>query len=120
MRTIIHNDNGILESAHYEIYKGMPSVFINTVAKWVPCDSVGYGYSPELDKERVVEFTFYSEDGDEDAVFFITETEEEWEILNRVYFECHNKNQIWVIFPDLDGDKKMKEQYSNKLKGVIN
>ena len=107
MKTIIKNENNILESAHYEVFKGIPSVFINTVHKCIPVDSVGYGYSPEIEKHQVVEFTFYSDNGGhKDSAFFVCETDEEWEILNRVHFECHDKNQLWLIFPEFKGDDK--------------
>jgi hypothetical protein len=86
--------NGIVSNAHYQKDTNLCSrIIINTISRWRTWD-----YIAEYD--NVFRFGFYSEeDSEEDTCLdLIPENDEDIEVLNRVRFINHNKDQIWIVF----------------------
>lgn len=71
------------------------SIFINTKDKWIQPEYTVTGRSFEDITKNQIEFVF--ECGDE--VSLISETEEEFNWLSSIRFECHCKDQLWFYFP---------------------
>ena len=99
MKVTISNPNNIVDAAFVDTSKNESSfsVYINTVERRIYPDYVIGGMGK-------IEYEFYVdvEDGDNmnhDVVTINAETEEEERVLERLSFECHNKDQLWYMFP---------------------
>jgi len=92
LKLIVENPNSIVTDAFIKSSELSFSLFINTVEKWVMFDS--YICGP-------MEITWnYDKDEQSDTVTLIAETEHEKEILNRMHFTQHCKDQLWILLPD--------------------
>jgi len=95
MKININDKNGVIDSAFIDEAGLSFGVFINTKYKGVKpyCTSSGEG-----------RYTWYfhsdNESCLEDIVTLSAETEEDNNILDRLVFELHNKNQLWFLFLD--------------------
>jgi hypothetical protein len=94
MKLEIENPNRIVESAFYTENSYSFSLFINTFERWVKYDTQG-------SDENSIEFYYHNDENEEqpDIVRVVFETDAEKEIISRLNFELHSKEQLWILFP---------------------
>ena len=103
MKLEVKNPAGRVTNAFFEINKDCLSLFINTSIKGLrPCF---YGYCSDGDTFEVG--YHYRKKCDE--VILYPENKKEIEMLRRPNFELHNKNEMWIIFPNPKIYKNHKE-----------
>ena len=108
MKLIIKNKSGVVKNARIKKADGIFHLHITTRERWVKPDSIS---GEEDNKIKTMEINFatvqdYNDVYEWDTVKLIAESEDDREILNRVEFLKHSKNELWYIFVE------------NKLLGV--
>ena len=98
MKVVISNKYGLIESAFSEENDACLSLYINTTERWVEPSYTVHGYGE-------IEYVFYvdydnDDDDRRDSVTFIAEDDIEAESMQRISFECHEKEQLWFLFLD--------------------
>ena len=83
--------NKIITSAHYEATPCAFNLIINTTEKWIPCERVEH-YNNKL-------IFVFMHQSINDSVTLTAENDHDIEILHRLRFELHEKNQLWILFP---------------------
>ena len=110
MKLSINKKNGIVSDAFFEKNDQSFSLWINTTKKGVHYDSIMIDCSGEEVEYRYDNDTegFHDDVTLDDTVVLTAESEEDKEILKRLTFELHDKDQLWVLFPEpkvIDYDK---------------
>jgi hypothetical protein len=92
MDLIIINPNKIVQNAFTRESDLSFSLIINTVEKWVTFDLSGGDDSHYT-------WYYYSSDDTPDTVTLVPEDDEDIDVINRLRFELHDKDQLWILFP---------------------
>jgi len=92
MRVLIEGDEDIIDNVFIEKSKLSTSLVITTKDKWVKYDSTGWRSEDEARTWDYFAGTKYAE------VVLIPEDVSDKDILDRVWMEQHNKDQLWILF----------------------
>ena len=103
--TVQNSDNPQVTECFAETSNDSLSIHINTKDRWVNPDYTSVGHKFGDHAKQQIEFIF--ECGDRVSV--VSETDEEYDYLRSIRFECHCKDQLWYYFP--------KEFIRNKNEG---
>jgi hypothetical protein len=97
MKITVTNPNNIVQNAYYNHTELASSLIINTVAKWIDYES----RSNQLDyiSNLITATWYYGPVESPDKVIAEAETTDDTNILRRLKFELHDKDQLWILFP---------------------
>jgi len=102
MKVTIEDEHDVISGAFAIENEHSLSLFINTQKRYTQPDASVHGCG-------AIEYWFDVDEDTVSKVILSAENNEEKEKLSRISFDCHEKDQLWFLFP---GDKVIN--YENR------